>query len=312
MKTLRAIRARLKRSRRANLRKQVRKLLERLERLGGAALAFAGTGAGVVTVSLIGAVACWIIAFVLGIKVILQRGRQVAPQPHLDALSTEIEAALWREFHPPRDFAMGHGGGHAFGASATDYGIIDVGGTIPYPPSRQPVVLESRPAPRFARVRVTNDSPSEAEGIAAENVTATVAYYNAAGDCVLGPLDGRWASSKQRHEWDRVGLHVEPLETNIPARAKPRPLDIAMKYAADEECYAFNNDNAFAHEDGRLEKQRLGRGTFRVELVLRASNIGEPIVRSFVLTNPGAGGDVTLEPARAESVTRETVAGGQG
>jgi len=105
-----------------------------------------------------------------------------------------------------------------------------------------------------------NDSTFSTEKCKAREVTATINFYSLRNGIVtpICQLDhGRWADGKyvsQEHPKSEIALANFP-----PGHIKD--LDIAMKYAADEDCFAVSNDN-FASADLRVEPHRLKRNAF--------------------------------------------------
>jgi hypothetical protein len=241
------------------------------------------------------------------------------PRPYLDLKADEVTHAVYGPFRK-------RGAAEFFEEvtrdlySARSYGASEAytGGTIPAPtpplepessagaalPSEAPTYVSKRAAARarppcWARALAVNDPPDGFPGATARKVAARVKICGADGS-LLVDMQGRWSASEQEHERARVGMSVEHLETDIPANEfVPRPIDLAMKYPDDEDCFAYNDENSRMPDDGRLESHRLVGKTFIVEVAIRDGE-GRRASRRFVLTNPGARHDLQLAPAEEE------------
>jgi hypothetical protein len=139
----------------------------------------------------------------------------------------------------------------------------------------------------WARVLVAND-PGDEIGAPAESVVSTVAFYDETGQNLLFELEGRWAEAPQAPELTRIGLSKEGRELDMEANADKHPVDVAMKYIGDDDCYAWNNENGREAVDGRLDRHGLSGDTIRVRVSLRGGNTS-PLRSWFTLTNPGKG-----------------------
>lgn len=144
----------------------------------------------------------------------------------------------------------------------------------------------------FVRVRVTND-PGDRPGERALGVVATVIFHPPDGGNELLRIDGRWAEAPQAPELQRIGLSKEGRALDIEANADTHPLDIAMKYEYDTDCFAYNNDNGLRAADGRFEPHRLVGTQFLVRVVLKGTNTTR-VEKRFVLDNPGVGLPLTI------------------
>jgi hypothetical protein len=118
-----------------------------------------------------------------------------------------------------------------------------------------------------------NDSENSTEQCKAREVTATIDFYSLRNGIVtlICRLDhGRWADGKyvsQEHPKSEIALADFP-----PGHV--RDLDIAMKLAADRDCYAVNNDN-FASPDLRIESHRLKGTHFVAEVRIRGIGVNK-------------------------------------
>lgn len=148
----------------------------------------------------------------------------------------------------------------------------------------------------FAGAAVANEPPADFPGLTAEKTAATISIFDDEGNPLIDRKLGRWSASKQAHERDRIGYALDHLAEDIDPNGIPHPLDVAMKYPNDEDCFFYNDDNNDAL-DGRLAVHRLCGSWFRVEITVRPAKGGVPVTESFVLTNAGSGGEIKLAVA---------------
>jgi hypothetical protein len=260
----------------------------------------------------------WIVMLLVGLIVLLlaSQTHRIAterePRPYLALGDTEVESARMERFRKAAAMGLDWRPHPAvYGASVADTEVryeegSSYPGTVPAEAaaSARPVsdVLEeakAQGAPRiphawFARVLAVNNPPRELEAVTAEKTTARLTIRSEDGS-TLGPVVGRWASSKQEHERERAGLELEHSEKDIEPNDLAEPIDVAMKYPEDEDCFLWNDENSQV-PDGRLERHRLKGKTFLVDVVLKASNTPH-VSRRYVLTNHGRNRSLSLEPA---------------
>lgn len=148
-------------------------------------------------------------------------------------------------------------------------------------------------AASWSRVRIAND-PGDGPGAMAQHVAALVTFFDGAGTTHLGEIEGRWASEKQAPEMQRLGLTKEGRTVDMPANGDDHfPLDIAMKFDEEEECYAYNDENGKAGSI-RLPKHRLVGSDFYVQVRVKGTNTAR-VIGWFKLRNPGPGEPLTLQ-----------------
>jgi hypothetical protein len=195
------------------------------------------------------------------------RGRiedlQAAPKPHLKFVGIDIDrdAQLFRR--------VVRGG--------VDRGIVPVDG----PQS-------------WARVLIAND-PGDEPGARAERVVAWNTFFDYMSNVELLTVEARWAEAPQAPEIQRIGLSKEGRELDIDGNGDAHPLDIAMKFDSDNECFAYNNENGQL-PDGKLEKHLLRGERFYVRVRVKGGNT-PPQVGWYMLENLGANQPLTLAPS---------------
>lgn len=146
----------------------------------------------------------------------------------------------------------------------------------------------------FVRLFVAND-PGDQIGANAESVAATITVSDLSGSVLLDGIQGRWASSPQGPELKKLGVDNEGRAITLEANGTKEALDIAMRYEADGECFAWNNDNtryADPHTR-RYAAHRLSGAEFLVDVTVRGSNT-KPLRGRFRLRNEGAGKPLKL------------------
>ena len=145
----------------------------------------------------------------------------------------------------------------------------------------------------WSRVRIAND-PGDRAGSVAQDVAALVTFFEMDGLTQLVEIEGRWASEKQAPEMDRIGLSKEGRTVHMPANGDDHfPLDIAMKFDGEPECYAYNDENGKSGSM-RLAKHRLVGTDFNVRVRVKGTNT-ERLTGWFRLRNLGAGQPVVLQ-----------------
>ena len=148
---------------------------------------------------------------------------------------------------------------------------------------QQRAIVDQNPA-SWSRVRIAND-PGDGAGSLAETVAALVTFYDPTGKTPILEVEGRWASEKQAPEKERLGLSKEGRTVNMPANGDDQfPLDIAMKFDDEAECYAYNDENG---QSGtiRLAKHKLVGTSFVVRVRVKGTNT-ERATGWFRLLNP--------------------------
>lgn len=149
------------------------------------------------------------------------------------------------------------------------------------------------PVADFARVQVSNSPPVGQRGQLAPKVAARITFARTDGTELVSRMIGRWAETPQRIESGRLGLSLDEAQLDIDCNGLPHPLDVAMKYPGDEDCYAYNFENSVA-SDLRVEGHRLRGSEFRVTVLLRAADNADPVEGHFILRNHGRGRSVEL------------------
>lgn len=119
-----------------------------------------------------------------------------------------------------------------------DIGIITKGSILLSPKGETVKLRESY----FAAVVFRNAPKNGTERNHANNVWATLTYYDKKRKLLIGPIDGRWSGSEHP---------ITPKDKQVLLRRRIRSdgsnetLDVAMKPYGQEKWYAYNNDNYF-------------------------------------------------------------------
>lgn len=240
----------------------------------------------------------WIVMLMFGIVVVLlgqqaERQARERDRPYLALDGTEVKHATIGHFTKPS--IAGPPYAASYSTSQVTLLIAPTFAATADASKQSPGVPPAQRHPCFARVLATNDPPDGGPGVTAEKVTATVTFVDEDGDVLLeGALRARWANSKQTHEHQRVGYEYEHLEKDIEANDLPEPIDIAMKYPGEKDCFAWTDENSLA-PGGKLEAHRLRGTSFFVDVVVKGKNTPR-ISRRYVLTNPGKNYDLRLVP----------------
>jgi hypothetical protein len=117
-------------------------------------------------------------------------------------------------------------------------------------------------------------------GTDAANVRARLIFRNADG-MVITQMHGRWAETDMDLRRDRI---LRAPEIPLPANGNARLLDVAFKYAEDDQCHAMNDENVVYPF---LRHRPLGNCPVRVYIELRGS--GCRADAEFDLTHDGVG-----------------------
>jgi hypothetical protein len=143
--------------------------------------------------------------------------------------------------------------------------------------------------PLFAHVRFINRPRVYTAEATAGDVIAEISFYDSEGKLILNGL-GRWGDTRQPESI------FEPIRELAKASFEPglyRELDLAMKYVADEDCYAFGNESYFSYGWRKPEFLLKGR-SFSIKVRL----VGIPMVDKtwwFTLYNEGMGYGMRIE-----------------
>jgi len=120
----------------------------------------------------------------------------------------------------------------------------------------------------------------------AEHVSAELRFHGEDGT-LLHEISGRWSATLQHGASE---LTLRPPEITMPRTRTERdahPLDVAMKYPSERQCYAFNDENRFS-APGNLRHRPLGQPPIRVEITV-AGTSARTLRGHFVLSHDANG-----------------------
>lgn len=181
----------------------------------------------------------------------------------------------------------------------------------------QDVTYSNRPAQtsRYLRVLVNNKRlPAWAAWLmreAAIRCQAELTFH----ECVSGrrlflrAMPGRWASSiepvsligniaGQPFQIYDPGRWTVVTTIDIPPGEKAEPLDVAVRFDSDTDCFGWNNESYFSNPPWRNPDRALPRGQYLVKVTIRAA--GQRCEGFFVLNNAATRSDFRLERASRE------------
>ena len=125
----------------------------------------------------------------------------------------------------------------------------------------------------FAAVVFRNELKNPTERNHANNVWATLTYYDKKKMLLIDPIDGRWSGSDHpKSPRDIQGL----LRRRIRSDGSNETLDVAIKPYGQEKWYAYNNNNCFF--DNMVDDSHL---LISSEVNVRITLSGERVKKSF-------------------------------
>jgi hypothetical protein len=97
-----------------------------------------------------------------------------------------------------------------------------------------------------------------------------------------------------------TGILVDPLRLSLDSRVdvfpgESTPIDVAVRYDSEDDCYAWSNMNYFCTPPWRHPDWKLPPGRYLVQVTVQSS--GEKCVGLFRLLNQGGRKDFRLEKA---------------
>lgn len=174
-----------------------------------------------------------------------------------------------------------------------------------YPPGRPAV------AARYLRVLCENKNLWIAREAALE-CYGYVSFHGPHGGNVFGErnaMELRWSKSQdplpvEVHIGSQVGRIFDPVRMTLESRIDihpgiSQPLDIAVKFDGEPECYGWNNENYYSNPPWRNQKWRLGPGRYFVRVIVVSGSVRS--LEWFHLRNYGAAGGFRLDPAPTDS-----------
>lgn len=176
----------------------------------------------------------------------------------------------------------------------------------PYVDKRQIMAITGMYAighPFFAHVKFKNDPEIRSVKTAAKNVVAEVTFFNNESKKILGPIYGRWSDTKQPGTQSPFDSIRDLCKVELEPNGLPRELDIALKYAEEEDCYAFNNESCLS-SDWKIPQFLLKGDILQVHVRL----VGENVEKEwwFVLHNEGLNKSMQIETMSPPSLNSES------
>lgn len=187
-------------------------------------------------------------------------------------------------------------------------------GEAPYPPGRPAkhgrylaVDLVNEPLPLLFRWMSRNP---------ALQCRGTITFHNPDGERFFAaemPL--RFARSPQPTPMQIVlgevhGVLIDPMRLSADSRVdvypgESTPLDIAVKFDSEDECYGWSNLNYFSDPPWRHSDWKLPQGRYLIAVTVFSS--GQTCTGVYRLLNQGGPKDFRLEPARSDDKINEPV-----
>ena len=139
----------------------------------------------------------------------------------------------------------------------------------------------------FVYVPVVNESlNNRRQRQAATAITAHLYFVQTDGSETH--VKGRWADPPDTQR-EAITMNTQRVAL-IPATDEPEYLDVALKYADDNSCYVFNDENRSHSQDLRFRELPDPLTIVRVEI----HNEGKTLVGEFDLRHDGKGSQPTL------------------
>lgn len=123
----------------------------------------------------------------------------------------------------------------------------------------------------------------------AQSTAKAVAARIRFGDSEEDERQGEWAipTGPGHSGFSSTQLTVDILPNDIPF-----PLNIALKYGSDDDCYIFSTESVAGYPDGRDPRRKIPRGSRSIHVHLMGVGVDRVFV--FTLKNPGVGGTIDL------------------
>ena len=129
------------------------------------------------------------------------------------------------------------------------------------------------------------------EGARAENVEAEIAVFRGREEVLT--YNGLWLTGSAP---GHAGFTGHQRDTGMDPSFVPVKLAIVLKYSAEDECYAYCEENLQPDPHGRSERFRLTEGVYQIRVDLMGIRVRR--VFRFALRNSGSSEFPRLRPAR--------------
>lgn len=144
------------------------------------------------------------------------------------------------------------------------------------------------------RSEVSNDPENKVPEAQVDKAIITIRFIAADGKEAV-KLYGRWTENEQPGTRSLLMPIDDIRRRDLIPNGEPNNIDVALKYEAEDCCYAFNDETCRYSNDWRDPKYRLPETEYRVHVVLNGVGLSENTEEWLVLRNLGAGKGMQLE-----------------